>query len=59
MGKHVPALQWEDAGDSEADWETAEAPVSVSGVAGSFDIDASAEAGVNLPHSSMQLESES
>lgn len=41
-------MQWEDAADDEEDWETAEAQVSVSGVAGSFDINASAEAGVSL-----------
>lgn len=46
---YVCSLQWEDATDAEEDWETAEAPVSVSGAAGSFDVDASAEAGVNLP----------
>lgn len=41
-------MQWEDAADDEEDWETAEAPVSVSGAAGSFDVDTSADAGVSL-----------
>ena len=40
-------MQWEDAADEE-EWETAEAPVSVSGAAGSFDVDASADTGVSL-----------
>lgn len=40
-------LQWEDAADEEEDWETAEAdvPMTVSGVTGSFDVEASEAAG--------------
>ena len=43
----VSCLQWEDAAEGEEDWETAEAeaPVNGSGAVGSFDIDASEEAG--------------
>lgn len=39
--------EWEDAAEDEEDWETAEAavPVSASGVAGSFDIEAHDKAG--------------
>ena len=44
----VRCLQWEDAADGEEDWESAEAPISTSGVAGSFDVEASAEAGIHL-----------
>ena len=44
----VGCLQWEDAADGEEDWESAEAPISTSGVAGSFDVEASAEAGIHL-----------
>lgn len=44
----VSCLQWEDAADGEEDWETAEAPVSMSGVTGSFDVEASTEAGTRL-----------
>lgn len=43
-------MQWEDAADEEDDWETAEAavPIAVSGVTGSFDVDATEEAGQPL-----------
>lgn len=48
LQQSIPPLQWEDAADGEEDWENTEAPVSVSGVAGSFDVDASADTGVSL-----------
>lgn len=41
-------IQWEDAAEEEEDWETAEAddmPTAVSGVAGSFDLETTEEAG--------------
>ena len=40
-------LQWEDAAEGEEDWEAAEAkaPINGFGAVGSFDIDASEEAG--------------
>ena len=43
-------MQWEDAAEEEEDWETAEAdvavmPTAVSGVAGSFDVETTEEAG--------------
>ncbi|KAL3141472.1 hypothetical protein ABBQ32_005034 [Trebouxia sp. C0010 RCD-2024] len=51
-GKHQDSAsdwEWEDAADGEEDWETAEAPVSMSGVTGSFDVEASTEAGPSRP----------
>lgn len=53
----VNCLQWEDAADGEEDWETAEAPVSTSGVTGSFDVETSTEAGTRLASTLLQSES--
>ena len=39
-------MQWEDAAEAEEDWEAADAePVTLAGVAGSFDVEAAEEAG--------------
>lgn len=46
----MPGMQWEDAAEEEEDWKTAESnvadmPTAVSGVAGSFDVETTEEAG--------------
>ena len=39
-------MQWEDADEGEEEWEAAEAePVTASGAAGRFDVEAAEEAG--------------
>jgi hypothetical protein len=48
--KMYASMQWEDAAEEEEDWETAEADAAdmstaVSGVAGSFDVETTEEAG--------------